>query len=188
VSQANEVSRRHFGRFALSAGVLAALSDCTAADDEPAEMEGDDMLTFTPYLLFDGTCHRAMEFYRSCFGGELTAIKVRDSPAKDYLPDVHHEKIVNARLRSGNVDISASDWLRPDRKLIPGNTVCLYLSGGTFEQIESLFEKLSEGAQVTDPLKEEFFGMYGALTDKFSVRWMFQLSKNAWRQVEEPNK
>jgi PhnB protein len=77
------------------------------------------------------------------------------------------------------LEISASDWLRPDRTPIRGNTVCLYLSGGTFEELKTLFERLSEGAEVTDPLKEQFFGTYGALNDKFAVRWMFQADKKA---------
>lgn len=132
------------------------------------------MTTLTPYLLFDGSCQKAMEFYQSCFGGELTAAKVKDSPAKDYMPAFQQEKIVNARLRSGNLELSASDWLRPDRPAIRGNTVCLFLSGGTLEELKALFEKLSEGADVTDPLKAMFFGTYGALTDRFGVRWMFQ--------------
>ena len=28
-------------------------------------------MTLTPYLLFDGTCHDAMEFYKTVFGGQL---------------------------------------------------------------------------------------------------------------------
>ena len=137
------------------------------------------MTSLTPYLLFDGSCHTAMEFYQCCFGGELTAIKVKDSPAKDHMAAVQQEKIVNARLRSGNLDISASDWLMLERTPIRGNTVCLFLSGGTFEELKTLFEKLSEGAEVTDPLQEKFFGTYGALNDKFGVRWMFHTNKKA---------
>lgn len=137
------------------------------------------MTTLTPYLLFDGSCHKAMEFYQSCFGGELSAIKVKDSPAKDYMPAVQQEKILNARLRSSNVDISASDWLMLERTPIRGNTVCLFLSGGTLEELKDLFQRLSEGAEVTDPLQEKFFGTYGALNDKFGVRWMFQANKKA---------
>jgi len=135
------------------------------------------MTTLTPYLLFDGSCHKAMEFYKSCFGGELTLTQVKNSPAKNFMPADQQEKVLNARLRSGNLEISASDWLRPDRTPIRGNTVCLYLSGGTLPELKTLFEKLSQGAEVTDPLKEQFFGTYGALNDKFGVRWMFQTDK-----------
>jgi len=131
------------------------------------------MTTLTPYLLFDGNCKQAMEFYKSCFDGELTQIPVKDSPAKDSMPAFQHEKILNARLKSRKVDLSASDWLRPDRTRVPGNTVCLYLNGGTFEELSTLFACLSEGGEVTDPLKELFFGVYGALNDRFGVRWMF---------------
>lgn len=38
------------------------------------------MTTLAPYLLFDAKCQQAMEFYKSCFGGELAATKVKDSP------------------------------------------------------------------------------------------------------------
>ena len=137
------------------------------------------MISLTPYLLFDGKCRQAMEFYRSCLGGELTATKVKDSPAKDLMPAAQQEKIVNAQLRNGKLDISASDWLRPDRTPIRGNMVCLYLSGGSFQELKSIFEKLSEHGEVTDPLQERFFGIYGALNDEFGVRWMFQTNKKS---------
>lgn len=132
------------------------------------------MTTLTSYLLFDGTCKQAMEFYKSCFGGELTLTKVGDSPMKDQMPETMHDKVLNAQLKSRNVDISASDWLRPDRVPVRGNTVCLNLSGGTHEDLETFFDKLSEGADITDPLQEKFFGTYGALNDQFGIRWMFQ--------------
>ena len=132
------------------------------------------MTTLTPYLLFDGSCHEAMKFYQSCFGGDLTATQVKDSPVKEHLPAFQQGKTLNARLVSGKLEISASDWLALGQKPIRGNTVCLFLSGGTREDLKTLFAKLSEGAEVTDPLKEHFFGLYGALNDKFGVRWMFQ--------------
>ncbi len=132
------------------------------------------MTTLTPYLLFDGNCRQAMEFYKSCLGGELTQLLVKDSPVKDTMPASEHEKILNARLVSENLDLSASDWLRPDRARVPGNTVCLYLRAATFQELRAVFARLSEGGIVTDPLKEMFFGVYGALNDQFGVRWMFQ--------------
>jgi PhnB protein len=95
------------------------------------------------------------------------------------MPAFQHEKVLNARLRSGHVDFSASDWLRLDRTRVCGNTACLYLSGESSEELKLLFDKLSEGAKVIDPLSQQFFGTYGALTDEFGVRWMFHASKKA---------
>ena len=144
MGKVTEVCRRRFVASALSAAALAAIPARSMADSKIQKMRGNEMTTLTPYLLFDGKCQQAMEFYESCFGGELTATKVKDSPAKDFMRAVQQEKIVNARLRNGKLEISASDWLRPDRTPIRGNTVCLYLSGGTFEELKTLFESLSE--------------------------------------------
>ena len=178
MAKTSELSRRQFAASALATAASAALPTPSRADAKMQQINGDKIMNLTPYLLFDGNCRQAMEFYKSCFGGELTSTKVKDSPAKDYMPALQHEKTINARLKSGNVEISASDWLRLDQTRVRGNTVCLYLSGGTFQELQAVFEKLSEKAEVTDPLTEMFFGVYGALNDKFGVRWMFQAAKN----------
>jgi PhnB protein len=139
------------------------------------------MVNFTPYLLFDGDCAEAMAFYQSCFGGELSLTKVGDSPMKRQFPAEQHNKVVNARLKSGAIDISASDWLHPTRTPKQGNTVCLYISEGTYKELKEIFDKLSEGADpaLLDPLREMPFGSYGALTDKHGIRWMFQGEKES---------
>lgn len=142
MGKVTEMSRRCFVASALSAAALAALPARSMADTRRQKIGGNEMTTLTPYLLFEGKCQQAMEFYKSCFGGELTATKVKDSPARDLMPAIQQEKILNARLRSGKLEISASDWLRPDRTPIHGNTVCLYLSGGTIEEFKALFERL----------------------------------------------
>ena len=131
------------------------------------------MTTLSTYILFDGNCRQAMDFYKSCFGGELAQTSVGESPMKNMFPEAMHQKIVNAKLVAKNVDISASDWLHPGQTPVKGNMVCLYLTGGKPAQLKVLFDKLSAEADVTDPLKQEVFGMYGALNDKFGIRWMF---------------
>lgn len=174
---AYRISRRRLIASGLCTATLAALPSRSLTGAKMQKIKGDGMPNLTPYLLFAGQCQQAMEFYQSCFGGELRVTKVKDSPAKQWMPAEQHDKVINAQLRSANVDVSASDWLRLDRTPIRGNTVCLYLSGGTLSELKALFEKLSQGADVTDPLKEMFFGTYGALNDKFGVRWMFQTDK-----------
>jgi len=134
-------------------------------------------IIFSTYLLLNGTCNEAMKFYKSCFGGELSMTIVGESPMKDFFPGSMQKKVLNAKLVSGNINISASDWLRPAETPVQGNTVCLYLSGGKYSEIKKLFDKLSSDATITDPLKEEAFGVYGALNDKFGIRWMFHTSK-----------
>lgn len=163
--------------FSLLAMVLLACTGIITPNglnaQTPDPKSTPPMITLTPYLLLDGTCKPAMEFYQTCLGGELTMTTVGDSPMKNVFPASMHHKVVNARLVSGHITISASDWLRPQEKPVQGNTVCLYLSGGSFAELKAAFDKLSAGANITDPLRMEAFGTYGALNDKFGIRWMF---------------
>jgi PhnB protein len=131
------------------------------------------MTTLTPYLLFLGNCAEAMECYRACFGGQLSVTRVADSPMAAQMPPTVHDRVVHAQLTSGRIEISASDWMHPTRPPVQGNTVCLYISG-PMEELRSYFDALSIGATAVDAFTPMPFGSYGALTDRFGVRWMFR--------------
>lgn len=51
------------------------------------------------------------------------------------------------------------------------------LSEGTPADTSAAFQKLSAGANLTDPLSAPPFGLYGAFKDKFGIRWMFHAGK-----------
>jgi PhnB protein len=126
----------------------------------------------TPFLLFDGNCAEAMGFYRSCFAGELVITRVGDMG--DAPPELR-EKVAHAHLKSGTIEFSATDWQHPTRKPVRGNTVAMYLDGGTSARLTEIFDRLSEGADesLLDPLRELPFGTYGHLADRFGVHWFF---------------
>ena len=134
------------------------------------------MLNVTPFLIFEGNCAEAMAFYQSCLGGELTVTKVGDTPMKHGMPAEKHNRIAHARLTSGDVAFSATDWLHPTRTPKQGNTVAMYINGGTHDELRKVFDKLSEGApkELLDDLRDMPFGSYGHLADKFGVHWFFQ--------------
>jgi len=136
------------------------------------------MLDATPFLLFDGNCSDAMTFYQNCLGGALTLTKVSDTPMKaQYLPEKQN-KIIFAQLKSGTVDISATDWLHPTRMPKQGNTVAIRISGAP-DELKPVFDKLSDGApkELLDELREMPFGSYGHLADKYGVHWFFNGDK-----------
>lgn len=137
------------------------------------------MVKLSPFLLFDGNCAEAMEFYRSCLGGELELLKVADTPMKAQIPSPLHGRLAYAHLQSGSVEISATDWLHPTRKPHPGNTVALYIHDGSFSELKAIFDKLSVGADkdLLDELRDMPFGSYGHLADKFGVHWFFRGGK-----------
>jgi len=176
MQETSEITRRSVTS-GVSAGESAIQSIDSNADSSTLDEKGAERIGLTPYLLFDGNCQEAMQFYKACVGGELALTKVKESAAREHLPEFQQEKVINARLCNGALEISASDWLRPDRTPVRGNTVCLYLRGGTLDMLTHLFEKLSDGAEITDPLRKQFFGVYGALNDRFGVRWMFVTDK-----------
>jgi PhnB protein len=133
-------------------------------------------MELSPFLLFDGNCAEAMAFYQSCLGGELTLLTVGDTPMRDQYPPDQHGKVTYSELRSGSVRFSATDWLHPVRRPSRGNTVALYLNGGTYGQLREVFDKLSAGADpdLLDDLRDMPFGTYGHLADKFGVHWFFR--------------
>jgi PhnB protein len=136
------------------------------------------MKKLNSYLLFDGTCKEAMQFYKTVFGGDLTMTTVGGSPMAPAFPPSLHERIVHARLISGETDIPASDWLAQNETPVRGNMNCMYVSGWTPDQTKSIFEKLSKDGTVTNQLSEQPFGWYGRLIDSFGVIWMFHADKN----------
>jgi PhnB protein len=138
------------------------------------------MLQCTPFLLFDGNCAEAMTFYHKCLGGELTLTKLADTPMKDMFPPEKHNRLINAYLKSGAIEISATDWMAsPAFNPIQGNTYAIFVLGGAYEELEAVFDKLKEDAD-----KERFqalhdlpFGTYGQFYDKYGVQWIFKGDK-----------
>jgi PhnB protein len=132
-------------------------------------------LTLTPFLLFDGTCAEAMTFYQSCMKGELTITRVGDTPMKHALPPAQHDRVVHAHLKSAAIEFSATDWLHPTRVPQQGNTVAMYVTGGTNAELREIFDRLSDGADpaLLDDLREMPFGIYGHLADRYGVHWFF---------------
>ncbi len=134
------------------------------------------MLRSTPFLLFDGNCAEAMTFYHECLGGELTLTKVGDTPMKSQFPPERHERIINARLQSGDLDISATDWMAsPEFDPVQGNTYAIYVTGNTYDELKPVFDKLKDGDNNTrlQDLHELPFGIYGQFYDRYGVQWIF---------------
>ncbi|WP_263375072.1 VOC family protein [Granulicella aggregans] len=139
------------------------------------------MLRLTPFLLFDGNCAEAMEFYFGCFGGTLTLTRLADTPMKDQMPAAQHHKIVNAYLKSDAIEFSATDWLHPTHVRLQGNSTAMYVVAARFDELKRLFDRLSEGAdkEFFLDLCEMPFGIYGRFTGRFGVEWFFRGERGA---------
>lgn len=133
------------------------------------------MPTLNPYLTFNGNCREAMGFYKECLGGELTLMPVGDSPVANQMPPQYKEQILHSSLKTSDLEIMATD-MRPEA-LAGGNDVHLCLICKTDDETRSLFDRLSAGGKVKQPLHEMFFGLIGTLTDKFGKNWILECDK-----------
>ncbi len=138
------------------------------------------MLRCTPFLLFDGNCAEAMTFYQKCLGGDLTLTKLGDTTMKTQFPPEKHNRIINAHLKSGAIDISAADWMAsPGLEPKQGNMYAIFVIGETYDELKMVFDKLKYGAGTDwfQDLHNMPFGTYGQFFDKYGVQWIFKGDK-----------
>ena len=138
------------------------------------------MLQVTPFLLFDGNCAEAMTFYHRCLGGDLILTKLGDTPMKDQFPVEKHDRIINAQLKSGSIEISATDWMAsPELEPKLGNMTAIFVIGETYDELKEVFDKLAQGAEKErfQELHEMPFGIYGQFYDKYGFQWIFKGEK-----------
>lgn len=140
------------------------------------------MTNLMPYLNFPGTTREAMTFYHEALGGDLGISTYgefgvpADNPAAT--------KVMHSQLVSGNLRIMASDAVEGFGPSVTfGNNYAVSLVGPEEEYLREVFEKLSAGGDVSQPLEKQVWGdIYGAFTDKFGVPWMFNIETG-----ESPN-
>jgi len=135
------------------------------------------MTHINAYLNFNGQCREAMTFYQECLGGELVMQKISESPMAARVPSEMGAKILHSSLTKENLVLMASDMM--GNTIIKGNSINLCINCSSMEEINSFFTNLSPGGKVIEQLHQSFWGaIFGVLTDKFGITWMFNYSKN----------
>ena len=129
------------------------------------------MLNLTPFVPFDGNGARAMGVLPVGLGGELAITTVGDMSMKARGAAQQHRKVAHGQLKIGAVEFSATDWQHLTRTPRQGTRFAMYTNGGTFDQLNQIFGKLSEGAnkELLDPLQDPPFGTDGHLADNYGV-------------------
>ena len=129
------------------------------------------MKSINAYLVFDGNCREAMEFYHRCLGGELSTV-----PFEAMMPDVPEGskgRLMHANLTSDAFVLMASDDM-PGNPLRKGNNFSLNIDCESVEEVERLFTALGAGGTVTMPPQDAMWGSrFAMLRDRFDVGWMF---------------
>ena len=134
-------------------------------------------MELNPYLMFNGQCAAAFEFYARCLGGRIEAmIPHRGSPAEGHVSPEWLDKILHARLVAGDAVLMASDSPPEHREEMRGFSVSLSIDDP--REAERIFEALKEDGTVRMPMGETFWALrFGMLVDRFGVPWMINCSR-----------
>lgn len=136
------------------------------------------MSSLRPYLHFDGTTRKALEFYKEVLGGELEVMTIGETPWAADMPTPSgvkpdKDKVMHASLTKGNLVIMAADMMDPS-SFKKGDNVSLCIVCDSKAEIESVYQKLSAGGDVFMALDNAPFGWFAQFTDKFGIDWMLQ--------------
>jgi PhnB protein len=129
-----------------------------------------------PYLMFDGRCEEAIEFYERALGAEVEMLmRFKDSPEPPppgMLPPGTESKVMHACFRIGDTAVMASDGCHCTGKPTFAG-VSLSLTVASEDEAERTFAALSDGGRVEMGLAKTFFSArFGMVADRFGVSWM----------------
>ena len=126
-----------------------------------------------PYLMFNGRCEEAIEFYKKAIGAKVEMMmRFKDAPEGQCAPGTEN-KIMHSSFQIGDTVVMASDGMCSGEPKAEFKGFSLTLNPKTEAEAERLFGALADGGQVHQPLIKTFFSpKFGVLADKFGVSWM----------------
>ena len=127
-------------------------------------------MQLTPYIMFNGNCEEALNFYADALDGEIKNLsRYEGSPAESMSAD--KQKVMHANFVANDLAFMAADG---QQTTADAGMVHLCLDFKDADVEEKVFNALSAGAKITMPLQDTFWGAkFGMLTDKFGINWMF---------------
>ncbi len=130
-----------------------------------------------PYLIFNGRCEEAIEFYRKALGAEVTMLlRFKDAPVPSMCTPGSENKVMHASLQIGETVILASDGRCTGEMSFAGFSLSLTLKNVT--DADRFFAALADGGQVQMPLAKTFFSpSFGMVADRFGVSWMIYVKE-----------
>jgi PhnB protein len=135
------------------------------------------MAMINPYLMFNGNCEAAFDFYKKVFGGEFSRInRFIDMPpmAGMEVPDSAKNLIMHVSLPvSKETILMGSDANPAMGNIQTGQNVGLSINTDSRSEADRIFNGLASGGKITLPIADAFWGAYfGMLVDKFGFDWM----------------
>jgi PhnB protein len=131
----------------------------------------------TPYLNFDGSAKQALEFYKTILDAEITGVQTFGEA--DYpTPPEADDRVMHALLKKGDLSIMFSDTF-PGQEVVVGNNISLTLEPESEEEIQKLYDELSQNGKPLAELQDTFWGAkYARVQDQFGIIWELNYQKS----------
>jgi len=128
-----------------------------------------------PYLLFNGQCEQALDFYRKALGAQVQlTMRYKESPEPPppgMLPPGFENKIMHTSFRIGQTTVMASDGCSTEKASFEGFSLALTVLSEA--EADRAFAALADGGKVKMPLAKTFWSpRFGMVEDKFGIGWM----------------
>lgn len=131
--------------------------------------------TLNPYINFKDNAREAMGFYKAVFGGELTMSTFAEFGSSSGPADAN--LIMHSQLETpAGFTLMASDTPAHMEFKSAGN-ISVSLSGTDEAALTGYWNKLSDGATITQPLMKAPWGdSFGMLADRYGVAWLVNIT------------
>jgi predicted 3-demethylubiquinone-9 3-methyltransferase (glyoxalase superfamily) len=129
----------------------------------------------TTFLMFDGKAEEAMHYYVSVFDqAEIVSIQRYGANEAGAEGTVLHATF----SLYGQVFMCIDSSMKHDFTFTPA--ISLYITCASEDEIDRLFEKLSQDGEVFMPLTAyPFSEKFGWVADKYGVSWQLDLTSNS---------
>ena len=126
-------------------------------------------MKINPYLIFNGDCKAAFEFYAQSLSGQIEAMTTfGDTPAAEHVPQDLHNLIIHTRLVVGDQAIMGSDTT-PDRPTDNMSGCSISLNVDSIAEAERAFREVAYKCRWKPP-----FGL------RVSACWSTVLACHGW--------
>jgi PhnB protein len=129
------------------------------------------------YLLFNGNCEEAINFYKDKLGGNLISMQRYGEAPAGQSSESYKDKIMHAVMDLHGFTLMFSDS-NEGYNVTFGDNFSIALDVKSDGEVDRVFDALSTGGQVKMAVEDTFWGArFGMCTDKFGVNWMVNYDK-----------
>lgn len=128
------------------------------------------------YLMFNGNCEEAINFYKEHLGGNVMQLQ-RYGETPEHTSERYKDKIMHSVMDLQGLTVMFSDASETSN-VVFGDNFSIALDFKSLGDLNRAYDALITGGKVKMAVQETFWGAYFAMcTDKFGINWMLNHDK-----------